>query len=244
MFQDYHITGALLLYQDNKGPVVVSVTDIKEKYVVVFTSANQLRMFAKLMKLEEFTIKLINDGCEFCDSIFENHARVMCDPTVHRGLIIKWTEVYQSLEYACRTAVGNRVFFVGTYGNKKASNHGESVTGEGVCLQYQEPQIVVLLDNCEQICVIPTQIYKIKILPPLKQWPNNVIALVSGRVGDPFCVPKEDHQILQCWNCAEDIRVSENFRSLLNSHEYQKICVQCYARYQETGMILLPQFQS
>jgi len=75
-------------------PVLAMMPGINKFFVIVFTTVEKLREGMKFLAPGvEYKIKTIDDGHDFCASIWEAGLRIMRDPYVIDGWKTHWTEV-------------------------------------------------------------------------------------------------------------------------------------------------------
>ena len=74
-------------------PIYVEMPNINARWVVVYSKVEDLQEFMCRSNIKDYKIKLIEDGIEFSQSIFENGLRIMLDPRVIDNQKTKWTEV-------------------------------------------------------------------------------------------------------------------------------------------------------
>jgi len=89
------ITGNLSPFLFNDQPVFVKMPNEDSRFVLVFTTEDKLRESMKfvLPPRTEYKIKYVDDGVEFCESIWEQGYRVMRDPYIVDGCKTHWTEI-------------------------------------------------------------------------------------------------------------------------------------------------------
>jgi len=88
------VTGDLLPMHLNGQPFLAQMPNIIADFVVIFTTEDKLREAMKhFASGEEYKIKQITDGIEFCESIYEGGARIMRDPYIVDGERTHWTEI-------------------------------------------------------------------------------------------------------------------------------------------------------
>ena len=89
------ITGNLSPFFITDQPVLVKMPNEDAPFVLVFSTEEKLKEAMKylLPPRSDYKIKHIDDGVEFCTSIFEAGVRVMRDPYIVDGWKTHWTEV-------------------------------------------------------------------------------------------------------------------------------------------------------
>lgn len=88
------VTGNVMPMHLDGQPFLVQMPGIIAFFVVIFTSAEKLRDAMKTLGPgEEYKIKQVTDGKEFCQSLFEQNVRIMRDPYIVDGDKTHWTEI-------------------------------------------------------------------------------------------------------------------------------------------------------
>jgi hypothetical protein len=87
------LTDCLMPFRDGQ-PVVIRIPDNPHCWVVVFSTYDKLKASCVDLAVENYTIKQINDGKDFVESVVESGTRVMLDPYID---VVqnktRWTEV-------------------------------------------------------------------------------------------------------------------------------------------------------
>lgn len=81
-------------------------------------------------------------------------------------------------------------------------------------------------------------------MPELKSWPQGSVAVICGRVDDPYRRDVAGSVEQACYNCGETVMVSPASQRSIESQPCTVICVQCHAEYAEQAgrpTIILPQ---
>jgi len=89
------ITGYLIPFDENEQPICVCIQDggISGRMVVVFSTEEKLRDTMEFIGHPNFKIKQIDDPLEFCETLWEQHCRVICDPRIVGDNKTRWTEI-------------------------------------------------------------------------------------------------------------------------------------------------------
>ncbi len=65
----------------------------------------------------------------------------------------------------------------------------------------------------------------------LKSWPENTIALICCRIGDPYWNGMAGSVERSCWNCNHPVMASLDTVTSSEKHSSKIICVHCAATY-------------
>jgi hypothetical protein len=91
------VTGNLMPTYLDGQPVVARMQNIHSFFVVVFSSEEKLREAMKFLHPgASYKIKHIDDGEDFCESVWEQGIRIMRDPYIVDGCKTHWTEVMKN----------------------------------------------------------------------------------------------------------------------------------------------------
>lgn len=100
-FRSIHVTGEFSPFHAKRPegapadqPVLVGMPGIDKMFVVVFSTPEKLREGMKIHAPGiDYKIKKIDDGHDFCASIWEAGLRIMRDPYIVDGWKTHWTEI-------------------------------------------------------------------------------------------------------------------------------------------------------
>jgi hypothetical protein len=89
------ITGYLTPFDEDGQPICVCISNggISGRMVVVFSTEEKLRASMEFIGHSDYKIKKVDDPLDFCESIWEQQCRVICDPRIVGENKTRWTEI-------------------------------------------------------------------------------------------------------------------------------------------------------
>jgi hypothetical protein len=96
--RDIQVTGNFCPFHSDNQPVLVKMPEVETFFVLVFSTVEKLEAEMKRIGIDDYKIKHIEDGVEFCESVWEAGVRIMRDPYIVEGSRTHWTEVLSAKE--------------------------------------------------------------------------------------------------------------------------------------------------